>query len=55
MTTTALVFVDQVLLRRKNVRRKLNAMALEFADKNVLMVDGNKLSYLSPHRDSTPL
>ena len=26
--------------RRKNVRRKLNAMALEFADKNVLLVDG---------------
>ena len=27
--------------RKKNVRRKLNAMALEFADKNVLIVDGN--------------
>ena len=27
-------------MRRKNVRRKLNAMALEFADKNVLIVDG---------------
>ncbi|WFD32427.1 amidophosphoribosyltransferase [Malassezia sp. CBS 17886] len=26
-------------LRRKNVRRKLNAMALEFAGKNVLLVD----------------
>lgn len=26
--------------RRKNVRRKLNAMALEFANKNVLIVDG---------------
>jgi len=26
--------------RKKNVRRKLNAMALEFADKNVLLVDG---------------
>jgi amidophosphoribosyltransferase len=25
--------------RRKNVRRKLNAMALEFKDKNVLIVD----------------
>ncbi|KAJ3564812.1 hypothetical protein NP233_g8049 [Leucocoprinus birnbaumii] len=26
-------------MRRKNVRKKLNAMALEFADKNVLIVD----------------
>ena len=26
-------------LRRKNVRRKLNAMALEFNGKNVLLVD----------------
>ncbi|CAJ0640535.1 10276_t:CDS:10 [Entrophospora sp. SA101] len=26
-------------MRRKNVRRKLNAMALEFTDKNVLIVD----------------
>lgn len=26
--------------RRKNVRRKLNAMALEFSGKNVLIVDG---------------
>lgn len=26
-------------MRRKNVRRKLNAMALEFQDKNVLIVD----------------
>jgi amidophosphoribosyltransferase len=31
--------------RRKNVRRKLNAMALEFAGKNVLLVDGE--SYLT--------
>jgi amidophosphoribosyltransferase len=28
------------LPRRKNVRRKLNAMALEFSGKNVLLVDG---------------
>ena len=27
-------------LRKKSVRRKLNAMALEFAGKNVLIVDG---------------
>ena len=27
-------------MRRKNVRRKLNAMALEFSGKNVLIVDG---------------
>lgn len=27
-------------MRKKNVRRKLNAMALEFAEKNVLIVDG---------------
>lgn len=31
--------------RRKNVRRKLNAMALEFHDKNVLLVDGKSLNY----------
>lgn len=35
--------------RRKNVRRKLNAMALEFSGKNVLLVDGEwvyfKLAY----------
>jgi glutamine phosphoribosylpyrophosphate amidotransferase len=28
--------------RRKNVRKKLNAMALEFAGKNVLLVDGEQ-------------
>lgn len=33
--------------RRKNVRRKLNAMALEFAGKNVLLVDG------APRHDGT--
>lgn len=30
-------------MRRKNVRKKLNAMALEFAGKNVLLVDGGCL------------
>lgn len=29
--------------RKKNVRRKLNAMALEFSGKNVLIVDGEFL------------
>jgi len=29
-------------MRKKNVRKKLNAMALEFAGKNVLIVDGEK-------------
>lgn len=33
-------------MRKKNVRRKLNAMALEFVDKNVLLVDGAFLSFL---------
>lgn len=31
---------DKLARRKKNVRRKLNAMALEFVDKNVLLVDG---------------
>jgi amidophosphoribosyltransferase len=31
----------EFLSRKKNVRRKLNAMALEFAGKNVLLVDGS--------------
>lgn len=30
---------------RKNVRRKLNAMTLEFQDKNVLLVDGKLSNY----------
>jgi hypothetical protein len=29
-----------MISRRKNVRRKLNAMALEFSGKSVLIVDG---------------
>lgn len=29
-----------MLCRKKSVRKKLNAMALEFVDKNVLIVDG---------------
>lgn len=31
-------------MRRKNVRRKLNAMPLEFAGKNVMLVDGKSAS-----------
>ena len=31
--------------RRKNVRKKLNAMALEFSGKNVLIVDGQSCLY----------
>ena len=45
------VLNDQLLvslLRRQNVRRKLNAMALEFLDKNVLIVDGAILGGLFP-------
>lgn len=43
--------------RRKNVRKKLNAMALEFVDKNVLLVDGmswesHRLMYDIPLSDS---
>ena len=33
-------------MRRKNVRRKLNAMALEFSGKNVLLVDGERFDAL---------
>jgi amidophosphoribosyltransferase len=33
-------------MRRKNVRRKLNAMELEFTDKNVLIVDGTYIYFL---------
>ena len=33
-------------MRRKNVRRKLNAMALEFKGKNVMLVDGSFSSQL---------
>lgn len=34
-------------MRKKNVRRKLNAMALEFQGKNVLIVDGKWHVYIS--------
>lgn len=37
---TCLTTANTSLCRRKNVRRKLNAMALEFHGKNVLLVDG---------------
>ena len=37
--------------RRKNVRKKLNAMALEFANKNVLLVDGrSSMTFNQRHR-----
>lgn len=38
MHPTLLLIKDS--LRKKNVRRKLNAMALEFVNKVVLIVDG---------------
>jgi hypothetical protein len=42
--------VYSFVYRRKNVRRKLNAMALEFVDKVVLLVDGIlSLACLSLH------
>ena len=37
-------------MRRKNVRRKLNAMALEFSGKNVLLVDGERFDALGGTR-----
>ena len=36
-------------MRRKNVRRKLNAMALEFSGKNVLLVDGEYFVWSERH------
>lgn len=42
-------------LRRKNVRKKLNAMALEFSGKNVLLVDGTFILVVSLHRMETEL
>jgi amidophosphoribosyltransferase len=38
-------------VRRKNVRRKLNAMALEFHGKNVLLVDGKFTHHIYRHLD----
>ena len=35
--------------RKKNVRKKLNAMALEFANKIVLLVDGK--SFITSNQD----
>jgi amidophosphoribosyltransferase len=39
-------------VRRKNVRRKLNAMPLEFAGKNVMLVDGEYGSRNRPFSDN---
>ena len=41
--------------RKKSVRKKLNAMALEFVGKNVLIVDGERVSYFYVGNDRTPL
>jgi glutamine phosphoribosylpyrophosphate amidotransferase len=47
---------DETWRRKKNVRRKLNAMALEFVDKNVLLVDGRILHLLLNRRlNAAPL
>lgn len=40
LARTANESADDVECRRKNVRRKLNAMPMEFADKVVMLVDG---------------
>jgi hypothetical protein len=37
-----------LLYSRKNVRKKLNAMPMEFADKVVMLVDG-ELTYMNIH------
>ncbi|KAI9026886.1 nucleophile aminohydrolase [Hyaloraphidium curvatum] len=42
-------------MRRQNVRRKLNPMALEFKDKNVLIVDGGFPGALPPRASPTPV
>lgn len=42
-TTYIWTYIIERAFRKKNVRKKLNAMALEFVNKNVLIVDG-KLS-----------
>jgi amidophosphoribosyltransferase len=45
---------DLFLCRKKSVRKKLNAMALEFVDKNVLIVDGKQVPKFQCN-DRTPL
>lgn len=42
-------------MRRKNVRRKLNAMALEFQGKNVMLVDGASTCSLIAVRSLTKM
>ena len=46
---TCIAFSDspKISNRKKNVRKKLNAMALEFADKIVLLVDGKSFMFYS--------
>jgi glutamine phosphoribosylpyrophosphate amidotransferase len=43
-------YVITLILRIKSVRRKLNPMKMEFAGKNVLLVDGKLFFYGRFHR-----